>query len=41
MSGADEVPLDLAELAAWITEETSGLQAVRFDGEGGFEVGGD
>jgi hypothetical protein len=36
--GAEEVPLDLAELAAWIAKETGSVPAARFNAEGGFTL---
>jgi hypothetical protein len=35
-NGTEEVPVDPAELAAWVAGETGSLQAARFDAEGGF-----
>ena len=39
--GPEEVPVDLAELAAWIAGETGGVPAARFDAEGGFTPAGE
>jgi hypothetical protein len=37
----EEVPLDLAGLAAWIAEETGSLQPAHFNAEGGFTLEGE
>jgi hypothetical protein len=40
-NGTEEVPVDLAELAAWAAGVTGSVQAARLDAEGGFTVEGE